>query len=222
MNANEVLRIVDSLHREKNIEKLQKLERALYRQQRRLRRNPEDAESKTQVEKLQKEIEALTGPIDPSLKLFKSPPTHNTNGYTSYTPVSDGKNVFASFGIGVVVSYDLAGELQWATRLDNPDHNWGGASSPILAGNTLVVRFSDWVGLDPTSGKEKWRVPTEITFNCPAVFQVEGTDYLFSARGQLIRAEDGKLLPSPNFTQVEKPWAFFNTCLLYTSPSPRD
>jgi outer membrane protein assembly factor BamB len=192
-------------------DQVEPLKRDLYRLKRSARRDRDNAELKKKVKDLEAKISALEGKADPATASFKKPPTHSTNGYASYTPVSDGKHVFASFGLGLVVAYDLDGKRLWAKRLDNPDHNWGGASSPILAAGTLVVRFADWVGLDPATGEERWRCPTEINFNCPAIFEVEKQTYLYTARGQLIRAKDGKLLPSQNFVQPDKPWAYFNT-----------
>lgn len=193
-------------------EKVAPLERQLYREQRRMRRNPDDESVRARVDELKKQVADLMKEAGPQVEAMKKPPAHDTNGYSSYTPVSDGKHVWACFGTGVVVCYDLEGKRVWHKRTDSPDHDWGGASSPTLVDGKLIIRFSDYVALDPASGKELWRTPsTGVAFNCPANFQLDGKHYLFTARGQLIRASDGKPLPSEHFIGTAKPWCFFNT-----------
>lgn len=196
----------------KTTEKIAPLERDLYRDQRRLRRNPDDETLRNRVDGLKKQIEDLRKKAGPEAEQMKKPPSHNTNGYSSYTPVSDGKHVWACFGTAVVVCYDLDGKRVWHKRTDNPDHDWGGASSPTLVDGKLIIRFSDYVALDPASGNELWRTPSSgVAFNCPANFELDGKHYLFTARGELIRASDGKKLPSEDLKGIAKPWCFFNT-----------
>jgi outer membrane protein assembly factor BamB len=193
-------------------EKAAPLERELYREERRMRRNRNDENLRARVDELKKRIADLRKEAGPQAAVMSKPPAHDTNGYSSYTPVSDGKHVWACFGTGVVVCYDLDGKRVWHQRTDSPDHDWGGASSPTLVDGKLIIRFSDYVALDPASGKELWRIPsTGVAFNCPANFQLDGKHYLYTARGQLIRASDGKNLPSEDFIGIAKPWCFFNT-----------
>lgn len=193
-------------------EKAAPLERELYREERRLRRNQDDATLRARVDELKKQIGELRKEGGPQAEQLKKPSAHDTNGYSSYTPVSDGKHVWACFGTGVVVCYDLAGKRVWHKRTDNPDHDWGGASSPTLVDGKLIIRFSDHVALDPATGKELWRTPSSgVAFNCPANFKLDDKHYLFTARGELIRASDGKKLPSEALTGTAKPWCFFNT-----------
>ncbi len=188
------------------------LERELYREERRLKRNQDDATLRTRVDELKKQIADLRKDAGPEAEQMKKPPAHDTNGYSSYTPVSDGKHVWACFGTAVVVCYDLEGKRVWHKRTDNPDHDWGGASSPTLVDGKLIIRFTDYVALDPATGKELWRTPSGgVSFNCPANFKLEGKHYLYTGRGELLRASDGKKLPSQDFKGTAKPWCFFNT-----------
>lgn len=193
-------------------EKAAPLERELYREERRMRRNRDDAALGARVDELKKQIADLRKGAGPLADQMKKPSAHDTNGYSSYTPVSDGKHVWACFGTGVVVCYDLEGKRVWHKRTDSPDHDWGGASSPTLVDGKLIIRFSDHVALDPASGKELWRTPsTGVAFNCPANFKLDGKHYIFTARGELIRASDGKNLPSEDLKGIAKPFCFFNT-----------
>ena len=193
-------------------EKVAPLERDLYREERRMRRNQDDASLRSRVDDLKKQIAELRKEAGPQAEQMKKPRAHDTNGYSSYTPVSDGKHVWACFGTAVVVCYDLDGKRIWHKRTDSPDHDWGGASSPTLVDGKLITRFSDYVALDPATGKELWRTPSSgVAFNCPANFKLDGKHFLFTARGELIRASDGKKLPSEDLKGVAKPWCFFNT-----------
>jgi len=193
-------------------EKTAPLERELYREERRLRRDQGNEESRKRVEELKQQIAGLKKDGGPLAAQMDKPPTHDVNGYASYTPVSDGKHVWACYGIGIVVCYDLDGKRIWHKRTENPDHAWGGASSPTLVDGKLIIRFSDYSALDPGTGKELWKTPSGgVTFNCPAHFEVDGRHYLYTARGELLRAGDGKKLPSQDFKVLAKPWCFFNT-----------
>ena len=191
--------------------KAEPLERDLYRAERQLKRKKGDKELEKQVKDLKKqiaEIKRTGGGAGGNRK----PPTHDTNGYSSYTPVSDGKHVFACYGIGVVVGYDFEGNRIWHKRLENPDHSWGGASSPTLVGGKLIVRFKDYHALDPATGEQVWTTPSEgIVFNAAANFELEGKPYLITGRGELIRVEDGKKVWSASYEVKEKPWCFMNT-----------
>lgn len=192
-------------------EEIAPLERALYRAERRLKRSKGKDDLK-KVEELKQKLAELKGEMGEDAQLMAVPPTHNVNGYASYTPVSDGRHVWACFGIGVVVCYDLDGRRLWSKRTAAPDHNWGGACSPSLVGGKLIVRFKDYLALDPATGDEFWRLPSEgVLFNAPAHFELGGKHYLISARGELIRVADGKKLPSSGFEVEAKPWCFMNT-----------
>lgn len=193
-------------------ERARPLERELYRAERQLRRNRDDQELSARVEELKKELAALEGEPGPLAGELKLPPAHDSNGYASYTPVSDGKHVWAVFGIGVAVCYDLEGGRVWGRRTDTPDHNWGGASSPTLVGDKLILRFSDYVALDPATGEEQWRTPSEgVVFNAPASFELEGEAFLLTPRGAVLRVADGKKIWSAGYKVEAKPWCFMNT-----------
>ncbi|MEP4078045.1 PQQ-binding-like beta-propeller repeat protein [Haloferula sp.] len=188
------------------------LERDLYKAERQLRRKKGDKELKKEVKDLKEQIAKIEKEMGGGSNENEKPPAHDTNGYSSYTPVTDGKHVWACFGTGVVVCYDLDGERVWHARLEGPDHNWGGACSPTLVDGKLIVRFTDYHALDPATGEEVWKAPTEgIVFNAPANFELEGTSYVITSRGELIRAADGKKPWSASYKNSAKEWSFMNT-----------
>ncbi|MFC7339435.1 PQQ-binding-like beta-propeller repeat protein [Haloferula chungangensis] len=192
--------------------KAEPLERDLYRAERQLRRKKGDKALEGKVAELKKQIAAIVGESGSGPASEQKPKAHDTNGYSSYTPVSDGKHVFACFGIGVVVGYDFDGKRIWHKRLENPDHSWGGASSPTLVDGKLIVRFKDYHALDPATGEELWKTPSEgVVFNAPANFELEGKSFLITSRGELIRADDGEKLWSAGYVNKSKEWSFMNT-----------
>jgi outer membrane protein assembly factor BamB len=85
------------------------------------------------------------------------------HGYTSSTPVSDGKNVYVFFGKSGVLAFDLDGKELWKTSVgeNSGRMKWGSGASPVLHENVLVVNAADesesLVGLDTKTGEELWR-----------------------------------------------------------------
>ena len=120
--------------------------------------------------------------------------THKENGWTSPTPVSDGQRVFTVFGSGVVAAHSIDGKRLWAREVQQPVHKWGYSASPVLGGGNLIVHLIDLIALDPETGKEVWRQATKVTFGSAVVTQVEGTDIVITASGDVFNARDGSTL----------------------------
>ena len=144
------------------------------------------------------------------------PAAHPSNGYTSYTPVSDGERIFACFGSGAVVAYDFSGERLWHRVLDDTDHIFGGSVSPLLVENKLIVKFSDYVALDPSTGEELWRTPANVNFGTPIHFSLENQAFLFTSRGVVIRVSDGEKLTEElvHIENEQMDWTVFNSPVL--------
>ncbi len=190
---------------------LEPLRREHYILSRQLSRQKEDEQLAAQLEAVNDKIHSLEERIPPELAKLLKPETKETNGYASYTPCSDGEYIYTCSGLGIVAKFDFAGNQLWAKRMEWPDHPWGGASSPILAGDKLIVRLADYAALDLNSGEELWRTEDPVAFGTPTLFQLEKRWFLYTIRGELIRVEDGKKLPSQNWTIKGKDHAFFNT-----------
>ena len=83
------------------------------------------------------------------------------HGYATGTPVTDGKAVYAYFGVSGVVAYDYDGKLLWQARLGSDTAGFGSASSPVLFENLLIVNASiesgNLVALDKATGPEVWK-----------------------------------------------------------------
>jgi len=187
------------------------LKREEYTLNRRFQRDKSDTALRNELRNVRKKIAQARARVDPILKRFEFPRSHNTNGYASFTPCSDSEYIYSCNGLGIVTKHDLDGNRIWSKVMERPDHNWGGSVSPQLVGGKLIIRFSDYTALDPENGKEFWRVENPINWGTPSYFQVEGQSFLFTGRGELIRVADGRKLPSQDWVIPQKKFAFFNT-----------
>jgi outer membrane protein assembly factor BamB len=90
--------------------------------------------------------------------------THRDNNYAPETMVTDGKHVFAYFGMTGVYCYDMEGNLVWEADLGNypMQGNWGTSSSPCLYNGNLYLQIDNeedsfLAALDAKTGNEIWR-----------------------------------------------------------------
>ena len=108
---------------------------------------------------------------------------HGTASFASATPVTDGKNLYVSFGSRGIYSYTMDGELRWHKDLGklNIRHTFGEGSSPALYKDTLIVNWdhegqSFITALDANTGETKWKVERdeESTWLTPLVVEHDG------------------------------------------------
>jgi len=91
--------------------------------------------------------------------------THNTNGFASASPCTDGKHVYAHFGSRGLYCYTMDGNLVWK-RDDfgnmKTRNSFGEGSSPTLAVDRILVPWdhdgpSALYALDKLTGKTIWK-----------------------------------------------------------------
>jgi len=112
------------------------------------------------------------------------PRTHLKSSYASATPVTDGKRVYAWFGVcGVLVALNVAnGEEVWS--FSEPPRksreNWGFGSSPVMHGGRVYLVHDNEedayvAAFDALTGKEIWRAkrPPETNWSTPLVWSNE-------------------------------------------------
>ena len=115
---------------------------------------------------------------------------HVKGSHASATPATNGRVIVAMFGSEGLYAFDPDGKELWRKDFgplavglaDDPEYEWGPASSPVIHGNTVIVqndRYKDsfLVALDVQTGKELWRVAREErpSWTTPLVMTHEGT-----------------------------------------------
>lgn len=131
---------------------------------------------------------------------------HPDHGFASYSAVTDGKVVIASFGSRGVYCYDLQGNKKWEKQLGRMQtrNGFGEGSSPALHGNTVVINWDhegpDFiVALDKNTGREIWRQTRDepTSWTTPLVVEHAGKPQVVTCATQKIRSYDlatGKLI----------------------------
>ena len=97
------------------------------------------------------------------------PKTCEYTGYTTDTPVSDGKFVYASVGNGVVACFTMDGIRQWTRFLEKPTNPFGHCCSPVLVGDTLIVQYCGMFGLVAKTGTPRWHATYMHGWGSPVV-----------------------------------------------------
>jgi outer membrane protein assembly factor BamB len=125
-------------------------------------------------------------------------------GYTTPSPVSDGKHVWAWCGNGVAACYDFAGKRMWITRL--PTNELSYSSAPALADGVLAVFQHKLIGLDARTGKVRWE-QKKINFSNGSVLsaRIAGVEVFVNSLGDIARANDGKILYTEQDRAAGKP-----------------
>lgn len=185
----------------KEAERLATLQAEVSRESQALRRKlKEDPARKEEIEKkvhaLKERGEALAAQRQ-KLTLairYTRPRTHGVAGYSTPTPVTDGKNVFVALGDGLVACFDLDGSRQWLKLIEHSTAPYAHGGSPVLVGDLLVIQFADLVALRQKDGSECWRVRRPPPHGTPLAASIGGRDILITPRGMVLRAEDGSVL----------------------------
>lgn len=124
---------------------------------------------------------------------------HPDHGFASYSPVTDGRHLWASFGSRGVHCYDLDGGHKWSRDLGPLETKmmFGEGSSPALAGDVLIVVMdhegeSFIYALDKNTGQTLWRqARDEVTsWATPVIAQVDGKTQAIVSATKLIRSYD--------------------------------
>ncbi|MFT5523939.1 MAG: outer membrane protein assembly factor BamB [Pirellulaceae bacterium] len=122
--------------------------------------------------------------------------------YSVPTPVTDGKQLFALFASGVLVSLDFDGKIVWREELPLLREADGGiCSSPILHKDTVIIPGIQELGLralDKLTGKLKWEqtVRHRNTYATPALLRIGGKLQLIHNSGGIegFDPDNGELL----------------------------
>lgn len=130
---------------------------------------------------------------------------------SSPSPVTDGTNVWAMTGTGVLKAFDFSGKEIWARDIQQEygrfGLNWGYASSPLLHEDALYVQVlhgmktddpSYVLRIDKSSGKTVWKVerPTNAimespdAYTTPALLRYGNTTEIVVTGGDVVTGHD--------------------------------
>lgn len=121
-----------------------------------------------------------------------------TNSFASPSPVTDGSNVYMSFGTYGVAAVDATdGTVVWSRDDVNVDHQEGPGSSPLLYKDRLVLHCDGRdqqyiVALDTATGATAWRRERSLDLSHVGDFARKSFTTPF-----LVRAESGDRIISP-------------------------
>ena len=144
----------------------------------------------------------------------------NYGGFASYSPVTDGKYVWASFGSRGVHCYDIDGNHKWSRDFGKMTIKmmFGEGSSPALAGDAVIVVIdheddSFIYALNKETGETIWKKGRDeaTSWATPVTTSVNGRVQVITSATGLIRAYDmetgellwqcsgqtGNVIPSP-------------------------
>ena len=141
------------------------------------------------IEELKREKQKLTLAVR-----YTQPGTHSYAGYSAPTPVTNGKEVFVAFGNGLVACFDLDGNRKWLKLVEHSNAAFAHSGSPVLAGDKLLIHFTNLVALDTKTGTESWRLKGQTGHGTPLVTRTADVDVVLTPKGAMVQAKDGKLL----------------------------
>jgi outer membrane protein assembly factor BamB len=158
---------------------------------------PDSAEVKAQADALLAQIAPWKRKLEDLEKTAwyaHLPATHPVNGYSTPTPVSDGKRVYALYGSGVAACYDRDGKRRWIRFVEKPANGWGHSASPVLLGDRLIVHLLSVTALDAATGKTVWQTRVPEHWGSAIAVAWAGTNAVITPGGDVLRAADGQIL----------------------------
>lgn len=124
---------------------------------------------------------------------------HGTASFASSTPVTDGRNLYISFGSRGIYSYDMDGNFRWKRDLGKmyTRNSFGEGASPALYGDTLIINWdqeqqSFIVALDADSGEIQWKADRDeaTSWASPFVIQHSGRTQVIVNGSNRVRSYD--------------------------------
>ena len=126
---------------------------------------------------------------------------HHDGSFASASPMTDGKQLYVSFGSRGVYCYDLAGNQKWSRDLGKMTiyNLLGEGCSPVVHGNSVIVNWDHQNGsfitaLDATTGETQWKVDREeiASWATPLVIEHNGRTQVIVNGTKRVRSYDLK------------------------------
>jgi outer membrane protein assembly factor BamB len=145
---------------------------------------------------------------------------HGDNSFASASPMTDGKNLYVSFGSRGFFCYDLDGNLKWKRDLEDVETrlSFGEGSSPVVHDDIVVLNRdnegkSQIVAFNANTGAPLWQAARteESAWATPLVVEHAGTAQVITSASNRVRSYDlrtgkiiwecggqvGNVIPSP-------------------------
>ncbi len=112
---------------------------------------------------------------------------HEYSSPAAPTPCTDGRRVYAYFGSYGLIAYDFSGREVWRRPLERLPSDHGTATSPILAGNLLILQHdgdstnASLLALAPRTGKTVWEAHRPLagaSYSTPMIWRHDGMEEL--------------------------------------------
>ncbi|MBL7214536.1 MAG: PQQ-like beta-propeller repeat protein [Phycisphaerae bacterium] len=118
---------------------------------------------------------------------------HETHGFASFSPVTDGEHIWACFGSRGMFCYDMDGNQIWKQDLGKMTTRFGEGTSPALAGDAVIVTAdhegdSAIYAFDKKTGETLWKKERDEGTSYASPFVVEGYGPL-----QIVASATGKV-----------------------------
>ena len=124
---------------------------------------------------------------------------HPSHSYAAFSPVADGKRLYALFGSQGLYCYDLDGKLLWQRDLGRMETRlgWGEGGSPVIHGDTLLVNWDHegkdfLLALNAANGKDRWKVDRDepTSWSTPLVVDYKGKVQVIVSATRRVRSYD--------------------------------
>ena len=131
---------------------------------------------------------------------------HPDGSFASASPMTDGKQLYVSFGSRGIYCYDLEGNQKWSRDLGKMTiiFTFGEGASPVVHGDSVVVSWDHQKGsflicLDANTGETRWKVDRDesTTWATPLVVEYAGRTQVIVHGGKRVRSydlKDGELI----------------------------
>jgi outer membrane protein assembly factor BamB len=143
-----------------------------------------------------------------NVEAFSGPPRakrHVKASQANATPATDGRTIVGLFGSQGAAAFDWNGKVLWKADLGvlnpgylgDPTSEWGHGSSPIIAGDRVVVQVDRHAGsfltaLDLATGRRLWTVDRDErpVWATPLLLEAAGRKEIVVVGGLYVRAYD--------------------------------
>ena len=131
---------------------------------------------------------------------------HGANGFTTPTPLCDGKQVVVFNGYGLGAGYDMAGKRLWIRLIGTPAGGWGNSMSGVMEGGIAVWGLNgNAYGIEAATGKELWKVKSNSHWGSLISTRVGDTAIAITPDGEFLRLSDGKKLAKGSVLNYNAP-----------------